>query len=194
MELDFDGSRKNLSECQRQAFSLLESDHNVFVTGIAGSGKSYLIREFLRHKDPREFPIVATTGAAAILVGGRTFHSFFGLGILEGGVERTVENALRQSRVKKRLKEAQVVVIDEASMLSPEMLEAAEWICRAARKREEPWGGLRIIAVGDFAQLPPVVHGRRERTWAFEHPVWRETQFVPALLRTPFRTDPFWTC
>ena len=69
----------------------------------AGSGKSFLLGRFLRDQDPKKFPILASTGAAAILVGGRTFHSFFGLGILEGGVNATVERAVRNKRLIKRI-------------------------------------------------------------------------------------------
>ncbi|HEY1079705.1 MAG TPA: AAA family ATPase, partial [Bdellovibrio sp.] len=74
-----------LSPEQADALELLRSGENVFLTGGAGSGKSFLIRQFMKELDSKEMPILASTGAAAVLLGGRTFHSFFGLGIMEGG-------------------------------------------------------------------------------------------------------------
>ena len=176
-----------LNTCQQGALETLEGTSNVFLTGVAGSGKSFLIRYFLHNRDKDAFPVLASTGAAAILVGGRTFHSYFGLGILQGGIEATVERAVRNSRLVKRLKKTNGVVIDEISMLSGPTLSAAEKICRIVRASAEPWGGIRIIAVGDFAQLPPVSQsGKRE--WAFLDSVWTRSAFIPVLLKTTVRT------
>src|SRR5438105_1957114 len=93
-----------LNTCQSQALKMLEGSRNVFVTGVAGSGKSFLIKRFLKKRNPKTFPILASTGAAAILVGGRTFHSFFGLGIMQGGSSATIERALKDKKLLRRLK------------------------------------------------------------------------------------------
>lgn len=167
----------------------LQREGNVFLTGAAGTGKSYLLERYLQGKATDLFPIVASTGAAAVIVGGRTFHSFFGLGILEGGVDATVMRAMRSKKLIRRLQRACCVVIDEISMLSGETLCAAELVARKARGRNEAWGGLRIIAVGDFAQLPPVATEGQPKDWAFLHPVWQESGFQPALLSTVMRTQ-----
>ncbi len=177
-----------LTPCQTRALDILQRQGNVFLTGAAGTGKSYLLARYLRGKTPVEFPVVASTGAAAVIVGGRTFHSFFGLGILEGGPAAAIARALRSRKVLLRLERAQCVVIDEVSMLSGMLLQAAETVARRARGVDEPWGGLRIITVGDFAQLPPVTRNGEEKDWAFRHPVWDESDFVPALLSTVVRT------
>ncbi len=174
-----------LSEDQERVLdALYDSPDNVFVTGAAGTGKSFVIREFLKDQNPKVFPVLASTGAAAVLVGGRTFHSFFGLGIMEGGVERTIERAMNDKRLLRRLKKTEGVIIDEVSMLSAETLVAAETISRFAREElNKPWGGLRVIAVGDFAQLPPVEKGYgSRRSWAFEHNIWRHSGFKCYLL------------
>jgi ATP-dependent DNA helicase PIF1 len=177
-----------LTPCQKAAHDALLGSANVFVTGGAGSGKSFLIRYFLREKDSRDFPVLASTGAAAVLVGGRTFHSFFGLGMMEGGVEATVEKAAKNRQVVRRLKKISGFVVDEVSMLSGETLRAAEIICRRVRDSELPWGGLRVVAVGDFAQLPPVERSRSStRGWAFLDPVWEWSGFQTCLLRTQTR-------
>lgn len=177
-----------LTGCQRKALDMLEREGNLFLTGAAGTGKSYLLEQYLRGKANEAFPVVASTGAAAVLIGGRTFHSFFGLGIMEGGLEATIARALKSRKLMQRLQQACCVIIDEISMLSGATLHAAEQISRRVRNVDEPWGGLRIIAVGDFAQLPPVTPGAQLKDWAFMHQVWRDSAFQPALLSTVMRT------
>ena len=168
---------------------MLQREGNVFLTGAAGTGKSYLLDKYLAGKATEDFPVVASTGAAAVIVGGRTFHSFFGLGILEGGPDAAVVRALRSRKLIHRLSRACCVIIDEISMLSGTTLKAAETVARRARGKNEPWGGLRTIAVGDFAQLPPVTPDNKGKDWAFLHPVWQESDFQPALLSTVMRTQ-----
>lgn len=172
---------------QLEAFHLLLSGENVFLTGPAGSGKSFLIREFLKEFSKNEFPVLASTGAAAVLVGGRTFHSFFGLGIMEGGPERVFEKAKKDRRLKKRIRAAEGIVIDEISMISGDVLDIAERIARWARENEHPFGGMRIIAVGDFAQLPPI-NKMGPSNWCFKHAVWERIQFQKTVLKTNHRT------
>src|SRR3989338_9726474 len=88
---------------QMKAFRALEGQANLFITGQAGTGKSFIIQEFLKIQI-RPIPVLASTGAAAILIGGRTFHSFFSLGILQGGADRAFEKAVKDRRLKKRLR------------------------------------------------------------------------------------------
>ena len=179
-----------MTSCQATALASLQSPDqpNVFVTGGAGVGKSFLIRHFQKGLDLKEFPILASTGAAAVLVGGRTFHSFFGLGILDGGPEATIERATRNRQVVKRLRQVKGMVIDEISMLAGPVLRVAEIICRRVRDNDQPWGGLRIVAVGDFAQLPPVERDpAKGGGWAFLDPVWEWSMFERQMLQTQVR-------
>ena len=178
-----------LSPCQEKAMRILEGERNVFLTGEAGTGKSYLLNRYLNGKSTKRYPIVASTGAAAILVGGRTFHSFFGLGIMEGGPEHAIQRALKRPKLMQRLFDADCVVIDEVSMLSGTVLATAERIAQEARGSDAPWGDLRIIAVGDFAQLPPIEANEEGKEWAFLHDIWEQSQFVPVLLKTVVRTQ-----
>lgn len=178
-----------LSPCQEKAYEILRGTReNVFLTGHAGTGKSFLIRRFLKDKDRKRFPVLASTGVAAVLLGGRTFHSFFGLGIMDGGVAATIDRALANKRVVARLASIDGFVLDEVSMISGPTLRAAEAICRAARKIRAPWGGARVVATGDFAQLPPVSPRGQAREWAFQDPSWNESEWRPVVLETVMRS------
>lgn len=177
----------DLTEEQQKAFEILQSGENVFVTGGAGSGKSFLLRHFTRDLDPKQMPLLASTGAAAVLLGGRTFHSFFGLGIMEGGPEATFERASKEARIQKRLRHVEGFILDEVSMIPRSALETAERLARSARESNLPWGGMRVIVVGDFAQLPPVTRtGQRE--WSFLSPVWEGSGFQNVWLKQNQRT------
>jgi len=168
---------EGLSQEQKFALDLLKSGENVFLTGGAGSGKSYVIRQLTEELNPKEMPVLASTGAAAVLLGGRTFHSFFGLGIMEGGAAATFERASQDRRIMKRLSQVEGCIIDEISMISGEALSLAEKLVQKARESSLPWGGMRIIAVGDFGQLPPVAQNATKKDWCFLSEAWQKTQF-----------------
>lgn len=179
--------KHELSSSQQVALEQLKGDRNVFLTGAPGTGKSFLIREYLKRKRDK-IPVLASTGAAAILIGGRTFHSFFGLGIMQGGLEATFERAIQNKRLIRRVKKAHQIIVDEVSMLSHDCFDCAERIARAARNSDEPWGGLKVIAVGDFAQLPPVSQGS-SRPWAFLGEAWADSAFKNIVLKEVMRTQ-----
>jgi len=167
--------------------ALQEEGGNIFLTGGPGTGKSFLITEYLRQAQEK-IPVIASTGTSAILVGGRTFHSFFGLGIMQGGPKAVCERALKSNRLRRRLRDLRTIVIDEVSMLSYSAFDCSEKIARKLRKSESPWGGLRVIAVGDFAQLPPISRGGRKE-WCFLGEAWEKSEFKKMELTEVMRTE-----
>ena len=168
----------SLTPSQEKAFEVLtKTNKNVFLSGYAGTGKSFLIQKFILTTLSKKFPILASTGAASVLVGGRTFHSFFGLGILEGGAQKTYEKAISDKGVQRRLRKIEGIVIDEVSMISSVEFEIAQKVARTVRKKNIPWGGLRVIVVGDFYQLPPVNPYAKEKEWCFLSEAWQSCQF-----------------
>lgn len=177
MNLDPEAKISSLSDEQQVALEMCQSGENIFLTGGAGSGKSFVVREFMKDKNDKEMPILASTGAAAVLLGGRTFHSFFGLGIMEGGASATIQRIVNDKKTLSRIRKVEGVIIDEISMIPGEALMVAELISREARESSLPWGGMRVIAVGDFGQLPPVTKSGQKRDWCFLNEVWKRTDF-----------------
>lgn len=175
-----------LTNSQRLALEILKSKDNCFVSGAAGTGKSYLIDYYRRYFAPN-VPIVASTGMAALLVSGRTFHSFFGIGLMNQDLKTTLENVKKNFPLIRRIKNTQQIVIDEVSMLPGLALEYASEICKQIKQNEQPFGGIRVIITGDFFQLPPVTMVK-PIDWAFKSPVWQELNLKPVLLNEFMRT------
>ncbi len=177
-----------LSSEQQLALDLMRSGENVFLTGGAGSGKSYVVRELTKELDPKNMPILASTGAAAVLLGGRTFHSFFGLGIMEGGPDATYLRVSKDNKTLKRIAQVEGIIIDEISMISGEAFTIAEALAQKARGSTLPWGGLRLICVGDFGQLPPVMRNftnqpNQKKDWCFLTEAWKRTDPQVCILK-----------
>lgn len=182
---------KNLNAQQKKALkSLLNSKANLFITGAAGTGKSHVIKMFreIKKLQGEQIPMVASTGVAAILVNGITFNSYFGLGIMAGGKDNTIQTALKSRTVVERIIYTDTVVIDEISMISGEVLNAANELCQKIRKNKKFFGGIRIICVGDFYQLGPFTEENKKVDWAFDSKAWKTSQIKTIELTTIMRT------
>lgn len=143
----------------------IEEGRNIFLTGGAGVGKSYLLKEVLK-RYPHRFGITSSTALSAIPLGGMTLHRF--AEILPG--QQPSPGLIRNH--SQRLANAQGLVIEEVSMISGEMFELLNFKAKISRHNKEPFGGLQIIVIGDFYQLPPV-----KGTYAFESQAWKEANF-----------------
>lgn len=146
-----------LDATQRKGLDFYRRRQSFFVTGPAGAGKSHLLRQ-LRQLDPdvRSMPITATTGAAAVLIEGRTLHSWAGIGLGKESSERLADKILRIPEVKLRWTRAKTLVVDEVSMLPGQLFEKLEQVARLVRRDSRPFGGLQVICLGDFYQLHPI--------------------------------------
>ncbi|MEK7122581.1 MAG: PIF1 family DEAD/DEAH box helicase [Patescibacteria group bacterium] len=144
---------------QDQAFDILVKGENVFLTGEPGSGKTYTVNRFVRSLREKNIAVAVTasTGIAATHLGGRTIHSWSGIGTHSTLTSSDLRRIADNKRTAKRIRETRVLVIDEISMLSADTFSAVEATCRKVRGSEEPFGGLQIVLVGDFFQLPPIV-------------------------------------
>lgn len=176
---------------QSTALAILKSGQNVYLTGSAGTGKTYLINQYVEYLRLREVPlaITASTGIAATHIGGQTIHSWSGIGIKDQIALADLERISKNKQTKDRLENAQVLIIDEISMLAGKLLTGISEILKHFKKSDRAFGGIQIILSGDFFQLPPVSRDRltnREK-FAFMAPVWVEAGLKVCYLTQQFR-------
>lgn len=174
---------------QSQALEILLSGASAFLTGGPGTGKSYVIREFI--SGARRVALTASTGIASTNIGGQTIHAWSGIGARRE-LTSTDVYAIRNGSAGRRIRSADTLVIDEVSMLSGDTLQMLDYVCRAARDAwNKPFGGLQVILVGDFFQLPPVVVAKNNIRWhfAFEAPCWEELDPCVCYLTKVHRQD-----
>lgn len=172
----------NLSSEQSAAVDMVMSGCNILLTGEAGTGKSHVVREVIRRAQFAGWTIgvTATTGAAALLIGGRTFHSFLGLGLGKDSAEK-IAGALRKD-ARGRLRKLKLLIVDEISMLNAELLDKACSVLRIIRGCDKPFGGVQMLMCGDFCQLPPV-----QGSYCFLSDSWKAANIVPVVLKTVMR-------
>ena len=149
---------------QSQALNILKTGANVFLTGEPGSGKTYLINEYVAYLRERgiEPAITASTGIAATHIGGMTIHSWSGVGIKKKLDKYSLDKIASSGYITKRVRRTKILIIDEVSMLPPEILSMVDAVCREIKQNSEPFGGMQAIFVGDFFQLPPIIETEKE--------------------------------
>jgi hypothetical protein len=177
---------------QADALQLLKTGVNVFLTGAPGAGKSHTVREYMDYAREKglQVALTASTGIAATHIGGMTLHSWSGLGIRKRMTRAECKELATNSQVRRRVVGAQVLVIDEISMLDADMVEAVDLICRVLRKDERSFGGLQVVFVGDFFQLPPVSRaGSEAPRFAFASPAWKEADCTVCYLSEQHRQE-----
>jgi len=175
---------ESLSTEQKQAYEAVIKGESIFLTGPGGTGKSHLIG--LIAQSVPSLAITAMTGCAAILLGhgAKTFHSWAGIGLGKDSAEFIAKKM--KSQAKKRWKDTSTLIIDEVSMLTPDLLEMIDKLAKIVRGNNKPMGGLQIVFVGDFLQLPPVARSGNVK-FAFESPVWWEIIKQTVQLKRVFR-------
>ncbi len=153
---------------QDEALQILKTGASVFLTGEPGSGKSYVAARFVNYLRRENITVgmTASTGIAAAQIGGTTVHAWSGLGARAQITRPDMDAIAKNRRVTDRIKKARVLVIDEVSMLSGQTVSSVSQICQFVRRSNDPFGGLQVVFVGDFFQLPPVV--RRDERYAPE--------------------------
>ena len=176
---------------QTTALNILKSGKNVFITGSAGTGKTYLLNLYTKYlKERRVYPtIVAPTGIAASHLGGQTIHSFFALGIRESIDEGYVEFLMEKKYLKTRFSKLKLLIIDEVSMVSPELFSAMDLVLRGFKGVDAPFGGVQVVISGDFFQLPPVSKQPKEKRFAWQSPSWKALELQTCYLEEKFRQD-----
>lgn len=173
---------------QQEALAILESNKSVLLTGAAGAGKTYVLNQFIRRakKQGKSVAVTATTGLAATHLNGTTIHSWAGIGVHDE-FSKKMTNKMAKSR-QELIKKADVLVIDEVSMLHDFRLDIVDEVLQHIRDNKTPFGGMQVILCGDFFQLPPVNRrGSREGSFVTSSKVWQKNVFTVCYLHTQFR-------
>lgn len=170
-----------LSPEQQQAFDKYIQRENIFITGPGGTGKSTLIKNIKADALKKELKVqvCALTGCAAVLLGckAKTIHSWSGIGLGNGTIGLNVKKVVLNKYKQQNWKKVDILIIDEVSMMSQKIFEMLDAIGKNARKNYRPFGGIQVIFLGDFYQLPPVGNKEEIETvrFCFESPLWNET-------------------
>jgi ATP-dependent exoDNAse (exonuclease V) alpha subunit len=176
---------------QELALGILRAGHNAFLTGAAGSGKTYTLNKLigLARKSGKKIAVTATTGLAATHLSGNTIHSWSGLGIHDELHSRFFSK-MPKTRAE-QIKKSDILVIDEISMLHNFRLDLIDEICRTVRETAAPFGGLQVIFSGDFFQLPPVTRSsdepRDSSPFAYNSRAWQDLDPAIIYLQEQYR-------
>lgn len=173
---------------QVEALEILKTGKNVFLTGEPGSGKSYTIAMMKDWLDSvgRSYVITASTGIAASHLNGSTIHSWCGFGIQRNLNQRSLDEIKLNYWAIQRIKPIRTLIIDEVSMLDAVNIEDINNVLQVIHKNKEPFGGIQVVFVGDFFQLPPVSKDRTAQ-YAFEAESWDHAKLTVCYLTEQHR-------
>ncbi len=177
---------------QKLAIEILLSGESALLTGPAGSGKTFVLNQFIRlaKHQGKHVSVTATTGLAATHLGGTTIHSWSGIGVHDSLLNNFVEHMAKGRR--EIIEGTDILIIDEISMLHDYRLDMVDEICRLVRKQPDiPFGGIQVVMSGDFFQLPPINRRDASRNGSFvvNADVWRELDPTILYLDEQHRQD-----
>jgi ATP-dependent exoDNAse (exonuclease V) alpha subunit len=178
---------------QDEAYSILMTGRSVFLTGAAGSGKTFLLNRYIADARSKgaSVGITASTGIAATHISGMTIHSWSGIGVRDSMSDNDMNLISARPYLKRRFLNTDILVIDEVSMLHHFRLDLIDRMLRIGRKKlDKPFGGVQVILCGDFFQLPPVSRENEpESKFAYESEAWRALSPVVCYLHEQHRQD-----
>jgi len=187
---------KNLSllnEEQNNAHNLILSGDNTYITGVGGTGKSFLITTLIESikEDMKTAVIASSTGISALSIGGVTIHSLLGTGIngTVDDIESYVATPKAKRKFKDNLRDVDVIIVDEISMLSGPYIDMMDYYLRSMRHTDVPFGGYQMVFSGDFCQLPPIFRDGDEKLYAFQSGSWQRAGVVINELTHSFRQE-----
>lgn len=171
---------------QAKALEILKTGANVFLTGEAGSGKTYVLNEYIAWLGSKRLnpDITASTGIAATHLNGRTIHSWSGMGIKESLTEADLDRLEQKTDIYDRIKSCTTLIIDEISMLSADQLDMVDQILRHIKRFDAPFGSVQVVLSGDLFQLPPI---GRDSKLVVHSRVWSQASIATCYLDSQHR-------
>ncbi|KAL6553761.1 hypothetical protein OROMI_019434 [Orobanche minor] len=184
---------------QKQVVDAVCNGQSVFMTGSAGTGKTFLLEHIIKklrkiHGRSRVY-VTAPTGVAACALDGQTLHSFAGVGLGDLDRQSLLDRVLLDRRACHRWKKAKALIIDETSMVDANLFDSLEHVARTLRENETDihenkiWGGIQLVVSGDFFQLPPIFKKKKKgaKEYAFEADCWNDSFDLQIELTKVFR-------
>lgn len=175
---------------QAQALKILQAGHNIFLTGSAGTGKTFLLNQFIEYLKKKNIKVgvTASTGIAATHINGRTIHAWMGMGISQTMDDKQLKKLKKNQEVRDRIKYTKILIIDEISMLDADRLDLIDKICKAIKDPFAPFGGMQVVMCGDFFQLPPIDKNGEARL-AYDSIIWKSGKIKVCYLEEQFRQN-----
>jgi len=177
---------------QQEALDILKLGNNVFLTGPAGSGKTYVLNEYIDYlkKYKVGIGITASTGIAATHINGRTIHSWAKIGIKEKISSKEIKALLYNDNLQEQFSKTKVLVIDEISMLNSFRLDMVNKVCQAFKQSDLPFGGIQVVLCGDFFQLPPINTTKEKSSdFVYKSKIWNLMNIKVCYLEEQYRQD-----
>lgn len=176
---------------QQRALELLQQGYNVFLTGPAGSGKTYVVQEFISwlKEEGKEIAITASTGIAATHIEGMTIHSWAGIGIKDSLTDADRLYLQKKPHLAERIIDTDVLIIDEVSMLDGKRLDLVNEVCQLFKRSVQPFGGMQVVLVGDLFQLPPITPKGQKPNFIFSSSVWQSCELATCYLSEQYRQN-----
>ncbi len=175
---------------QKEALDILKLGHNVYLTGSAGSGKTYLLNQYIDYLKKHDvyIAITASTGIAATHINGTTIHSWSGLGIRDDLTDSEMDEIESRKYLWDRFQNTKVLIIDEVSMLHHFRLDLVERVVRTIKRNSLPFGGMQVVLCGDFFQLPPISRaGEPEAHFVYKSQAWEDMNLKVCYLHEQHR-------
>lgn len=172
-----------MNEKQLEAFEIVKNNYNLFLTGSAGTGKSYTIKRIIEYLDinNKNYGLTALTGCAASLINGSTLHSYLCLGIDKNLNE--IYNDIYKFKPKyNKLRKLDILIIDEISMMNNELIELIDNLLKKIKQNDKVFGGIQVILIGDFYQLPPIIGN-----YCFTSEIWEKLNLKSVILKELIR-------
>jgi len=173
-----------LNKEQKYAVDCVMNGCNILLTGSAGTGKSYTIKyimECLRNNN-KKYAVTATTGTAAVIIGGQTLHSFLGLGLGNGNTKEIFNNLLKNKKKFENILKIDTLIVDEVSMLDKDLFEKVSELLCMIKTTDIHFGNIQLILIGDFCQLAPV-----KGKYCFLSELWNKINIKVILLEKLIR-------
>lgn len=176
---------------QDSALEILKTGGNVFLTGEPGSGKTYVINQYIAYLEACgvNVAVTASSGIAATHISGMTIHAWSGIGTRDQLSQYDLEEILSKEKIIRRVKKAKVLVIDEISMFDGKLVDMVNIVCKSIRQNMEAFGGIQVVFVGDFFQLPPVTRRGDVMRYAFESRGWDDSHPLICYMTDQYRQD-----